>query len=62
MSHGASVWEGNQKEFIENGQIGLHDCIASRDEIMVYLMRNSLPKEDAYLLRSEALANMRETQ
>ena len=48
LSHGTDVWYGNQKELIESGQIGLSDCIASRDDIMLYLMSMTMPKADAY--------------
>ena len=48
LSHGTDVWIGNQKELIESGQIGLADCIASRDDVMLYLMNMTMPKADAY--------------
>ena len=48
LSHGTEVWYGNQMELIESGQIGLSDCIASRDDIMLYLMNMTMPKADAY--------------
>ena len=48
LSHGSDVWDGNQKELIESGQIGLSDCIASRDDIMLYLMNMTMPRADAY--------------
>ncbi len=48
LAHGTDVWYGNQKELIESGQISLSDCIASRDDIMLYLMNMTAPKDDAY--------------
>ena len=42
------MWYGNQGELIESGLIGLSDCIASRDDIMLYLMNKTMPKDDAY--------------
>ena len=48
LSHGTGVWHDTQKELIESGQIGLSDCISSRDEIMLYLMNMTLPKEAAF--------------
>lgn len=48
LRHGTNVWQGNQMELIESGQICLSDCIASRDDIMLYLMNMSMSKDDAY--------------
>ena len=48
LSHGSYVWHGNQRELVERGQISLSDCIASRDDIMLYLMNMTVPKDDAY--------------
>ena len=48
LSHGTEVWHGNQKELVGRGQIKLSDCIASRDDIMLYLMDMTMPKEEAY--------------
>ena len=48
LSHGTDVWHGNQRELVESGQISLSDCIASRDDIMLYLMNMTVPKDDAY--------------
>ena len=48
LAHGTDVWYGNQKELIESSQISLSDCIASRDDIMLYLMNMTMPKDDAY--------------
>ncbi|MCR5774756.1 MAG: PHP domain-containing protein [Lachnospiraceae bacterium] len=48
LSHGTETWYGNQRELVESGQIGLSECIASRDDIMLYLMNMTMPKEDAY--------------
>ena len=48
LSHGSYVWHGNQRELVERGQISLSDCIASRDDIMLYLMNMTVQKDDAY--------------
>ena len=48
LAHGTDVWHGNQKELVEHGRIRLSDCIASRDDIMIYLMNMTMPKDVAY--------------
>ena len=48
VSHGTDVWYNNQDELIKNKIIKLVDCIASRDDIMIYLMDHDLDKKDAY--------------
>ena len=48
LSHGTGVWDDNQKELVENGHIVLSDCISSRDDIMLYLMNMTMPKDEAY--------------
>ena len=48
LRHGTNVWQGNQMELIESDQICLSDCIASRDDVMLYLMNMSMSKDDAY--------------
>ncbi len=48
LAHGTDVWLGNQEELVEQGIIGLSDCIASRDDILLYLTDMSLPVDDAY--------------
>ncbi|MBR2187203.1 MAG: PHP domain-containing protein [Lachnospiraceae bacterium] len=48
LGHGTDVWLGNQEEFVEQGIIRLSDCIASRDDILLYLTDMSLPVDDAF--------------
>ena len=48
LGHGTDVWCDNQEELIKNKIINLTDCIASRDDIMIYLMEHGLDIEDAY--------------
>lgn len=48
LSHGTDAWNNNQDELIKNKTIKLSDCIASRDDIMIYLMDRGLEKNDAY--------------
>lgn len=48
MSHGTEVWYGNQEEAVRTGEIKLTDCIASRDDIMLYLIDRNIDKNTAY--------------
>lgn len=48
LSHGTDVWHNNQDELIKNKIIKLIDCIASRDDIMIYLMDHDMEKKDAF--------------
>ena len=46
--HGTGVWDNNQDELIRNKTIKLSDCIASRDDIIIYLMDHGMEKKKAY--------------
>jgi len=48
LEHGTKVWFGNQEELIRQGIIRLSDCIASRDDIFIYLTCLGISKKDAY--------------
>ena len=48
LCHGTNVWDGNQEELFGCGEIELPNCIASRDDIMLFLMNKDMSKEDAY--------------
>ena len=50
LIHGTNVWDGNQKELIENGIIVLSECISSRDDVMYFLMCNGIGKKEAFYI------------
>ena len=50
LIHGTNVWDGNQKELMENGIIALSDCISSRDDVMYFLMCNGIGKKEAFYI------------
>ena len=48
FSHGTDVWINNAHDFILNGDATMDDAIATRDDIMNYLIEKGLPKQDAF--------------
>ncbi|WP_138205675.1 PolC-type DNA polymerase III [Haloimpatiens lingqiaonensis] len=50
LSHGTDVWINNAQYYIKEGYTTLKDCIATRDDIMVYLIYKGLPHKDAFTI------------
>ena len=48
LSHGTDVWLNNAQELVRAGVTGLAEVISTRDDIMVYLMKNDLPPLTAF--------------
>lgn len=50
LSHGTNVWLNNAQYYIKEGYTTLSDCIACRDDIMMYLISKGLPKKDSFTI------------
>ncbi|MCI8284111.1 MAG: PolC-type DNA polymerase III [Firmicutes bacterium] len=50
FSHGTDVWINNAQEFIRSGEATMDDAIATRDDIMNYLINKGLPKQDSFTI------------
>lgn len=50
LSHGTDVWLNNAQYFIKEGYTTLKGCIATRDDIMMYLLHKGLPPKNAFTI------------
>lgn len=48
FSHGTNVWTNNAQELIRSGIADLNQAIATRDDIMIYLIRQGMEPEQAF--------------
>lgn len=48
LSHGTEVWTNNAQELIRKNVASLSDVIATRDDIMTYLLSRQIPPKEAF--------------
>jgi DNA polymerase-3 subunit alpha (Gram-positive type) len=53
LSHGENVWANNAQDLVRAGTITLSDVISTRDDIMIYLMKNDLPPLKAFKIMED---------
>ncbi|MCK9524793.1 MAG: PolC-type DNA polymerase III [Limnochordia bacterium] len=53
LSHGTNVWTNNAQDLIRSGVTDLSNVIATRDDIMAYLMLKGLQARDAFRIMEQ---------
>lgn len=48
LMHGAGVWDENAQMLLQAGEATLAQVIANRDDILLYLLKQGIPRKEAY--------------